>query len=638
MKEKSLVNDLARSVPAIAACRKKTAGLALACGLVMLIFASPLQAVETVDFNRDIRPILSRNCAACHGPDEKKRQAGLRLDVREIAIALRDGHRAIAPGDPQQSEVVRRVSSNDPDERMPPPSTGKRLSAQELDHLSRWIRQGAAYAPHWAYVKPVRPPVPQVGDRAWPKNDVDRFLLARLEKEKLHPSPEADRPTLIRRLALDLTGLPPTVAEVDAFVNDRSPDAYEKLVDRLLARAAFGEHWARMWLDLARYADSAGYVADVPREIWAFRDYVIRSLNANKPFDQFTIEQIAGDLLPHPTEEQIIATAFHRNTQTNNEGGSDREEYRNVAIVDRVNTTMSVWMGTTMACAQCHDHKYDPISQKEYFQLFAVFNNTEDADREDEQPVHTFYIEQQQKERAKLAAEIEALEAKVSAAALVVPPSGGIPPAKSIVVTPGHHVPTVGRIPPQGGTTSDRLADLKARLAAIKPYSVPILRELPPGKRRTTTIQYRGNFLDRGPQVSEGVPAAFHPLPKDLPPNRLALAKWLVADDNPLAARVLANRLWEKIFGIGLVATSEDFGTQGDLPSHGELLDYLATELVASHWDIKHIIRLLVTSAAYRQSSRVTPELWSAIPTIGCLPAVRVSGSMPRPCATRAWP
>ncbi len=326
------------------------------------------------------------------------------------------------------------------------------------------------------------------------------------------------------------------MAEVDEFVNDKRPDAYEQLVDRLLAREAFGEHWARMWLDLARYADSAGYVSDVPREIWAFRDYVIRSLNANKPFDQFTIEQIAGDLLPNPSEEQLIATAFHRNTQTNNEGGSDREEYRNVAIVDRVNTTMAVWMGTTMGCAQCHDHKYDPISQKEYFQFFAIFNNTEDADREDEKPVYTFTVEKQK-------------------------------------------------------------------------HSVPIQRELPPGKRRKTFIQYRGNFLDRGPQVSEGVPAAFHPLPKDLPPNRLALAKWLVAENNPLTARVLANRLWEKTFGIGLVATSEDFGTQGELPSHAELLDYLATELVTSHWDIKHIIRLMVTSAAYRQSSRITPVL-----------------------------
>ncbi len=357
----------------------------------------------------------------------------------------------------------------------------------------------------------------------------------RLEKERLRPSSEADRSILARRLSLDLTGLPPTIAEVDQFVADKSPDAYERRVDRLLACHAFGEHWARMWLDLARYADSAGYVSDVPREIWAFRDYVIRSLNANKPFDQFTIEQIAGDLLPKATEEQIIATAFHRNTPTNNEGGSDREEYRNVAIVDRVNTTMSVWMGTTMACAQCHDHKYDPISQKEYFQFFAILNNTEDADREDEHPVYTF--------------------------------------------------------------STDR------------PHSVPILRELPQGKRRTTAVEYRGNFLDRGPDVSEGVPAAFHPLPRGAAPARLGLARWLVDEQNPLTARVLVNRLWEKLFGIGIVSTSEDFGTQGESSSHPELLDYLATELVASHWDIKHMIRLMVTTAAYRQSSRVTPEL-----------------------------
>jgi hypothetical protein len=454
---------------------------------------------------------------------------------------------------------------------MPPPTTGKRLTLQEIDLLTRWIKQGAPYSPHWAYVKPVRPPVPDVRDHAWPKNDIDRFLLARLEKEKLRSSPEADRYTLARRLALDLTGLPPTIAEVDPFVADSSPGAYEKLVDRLLARPSFGEHWARMWLDLARYADSAGYVSDVPREIWAFRDYVIRSLNANKPFDQFTVEQIAGDLLPNPTEEQIIATAFHRNTQTNNEGGSDREEYRNVAVVDRVNTTMSAWMGTTMGCAQCHDHKYDPISQKEYFQFFAVFNNTEDADREDEHPVHTIYTDQQEQERKKLEAEIAQAALKVS--------------------------------------LKEKVEDLKKRLAAIKGHTVPIQRELPPGRRRTTAIQYRGNFLDRGPKVGEGVPAAFHPLPKDAPPNRLGLARWLVDADNPLTARVLVNRLWEKLFGTGIVLTSEDFGTQGDPPSHPELLDYLAVELVASHWDVKHMIRLMVTTAAYRQSSRVTPEL-----------------------------
>jgi len=584
----------------IAARREKTACLALSCGLALSVFATPLRAVDTVDFSRDIRPILSRNCAACHGPDEKKREAGLRLDVWDSATGLRDGHRAISPGKPEQSELVRRVSSDDADERMPPPSTGKRLTAQEIDRLTRWIRQGAPYSPHWAYVKPVRPPPPQVSDRRWPRNDIDRFLLARLEKEKLHPAAEADRNVLIRRLSLDLIGLPPTTAEVEQFVGDAGAEAYERLVDRLLAREAFGEHWARMWLDLARYADSAGYVSDVPREIWAFRDYVIRSLNADKPFDQFTIEQIAGDLLPHPSEEQMIATAFHRNTQTNNEGGSDREEYRNVAIVDRVNTTMSAWMGTTMACAQCHDHKYDPISQKEYFRFFAIFNNTEDADREDEQPVYTFYTAEQKKARERLQAEIAALEKQQIAgkAASQVPAH---PPAKS-------HVASEAAKPPSA-EDGKRLADLKARLAAFKPHSVPILRELPAGKRRTTTIQYRGNFLDRGPPVSEGVPAAFHPLPKDLPPNRLALAKWLVDADNPLTARVLANRLWEKIFGIGLVSTSEDFGSQGELPSHPELLDYLATELVASHWDIKHTIRTLVVSAAYRQSSRVTPEL-----------------------------
>jgi hypothetical protein len=641
-----------------------TTCLACSFGVAGLLLSSPLMALETVDFNREIRPIISRYCAACHGADEKKREAGLRLDIRESATAVRDGRRAIAPGDLKKSELFRRVSSEDPDERMPPPSTGKRLTAQEIDKLSAWIRQGAPYAPHWAYIKPVRPKSPAVSDRAWPKNEIDRFLLARLEKEKLRPSPEADRTTVVRRLTLDLTGLPPTPAEVEEFVSDKRPEAYEKLVDRLLARTSFGEHWARMWLDLARYADSAGYVSDVPREIWAYRDYVIRSLNADKPFDQFTIEQIAGDLLPNPTEDQIVATAFHRNTQTNNEGGSDREEYRNVAIVDRVNTTMSVWMGTTMACAQCHDHKYDPISQKEYFRFFAIFNNTEDADRQDESPVHSFYTPNQKEEREKLKKQIDELEPMVSAeekatidkmaaaqnakskkkkskqppakqtAGTASPKNAGGTPSqreadgtRSVPATlpPAKPPATEGKQPstavvkpstsiakPTAKPLSDagkRLADLKKRMAAIKPFTVPIQRELPSGKRRTTTIQYRGNFLDRGPVVTEGVPAAFPPLPKGLPPNRLALARWLVDENNPLTARVLVNRLWERIFGIGLVATSEDFGTQGELPSDPELLDYLAAELVASHWDIKHLIRRMVESAAYRQSSRITPDL-----------------------------
>ncbi len=571
-----------------------------------------LNRAPTPDFNREIRPILSRNCNACHGPDEKKRQAGLRLDQRASAIAVRDGSQAIVPGDAKKSELIRRVSSDDADERMPPPAKGKQLTAAEIDLLSRWIREGAVYSPHWAYVKPLRPRAPSVGDAAWPKNDVDRFLLARLEKEKLRPSPEADRYVLIRRLTLDLTGLPPTMAQVDSFVNDKDPAAYETLVDRLLARETFGEHWARMWLDLARYADSAGYVADVPRTIWAYRDYVIRSFNLNKPFDQFTIEQIAGDLLPNPTEEQLIATAFHRNTQTNNEGGSDREEYRNVAIVDRVNTTMSVWMGTTMVCCQCHDHKYDPIKQKEYFQFFAIFNNTEDADREDEHPLFSIYTQKQKRQREELENEIAALEPQVPSeektAEKTPPPKSAKKKAKKAAVSTAASASTAAPTPALS-ENGKRLAALNAELAGIKPVTVPIQRELPQGKRRKTFIEYRGNFLDRGPQVSEGLPDAFHPLSKGQPVNRLALAKWLVDRDNPLTARVLANRLWEKVFGTGIVATSEDFGTQGELPSHPELLDYLATELVASGWDMKHMIRMMVTSAAYRQSSIVTPEL-----------------------------
>ncbi len=603
----------------------------LAGFLLLGCLASDVEAVDAIDFNRDIRPILSRNCAACHGADEKKREAGLRIDVRESAIAPHDGHQAIAPGDPKKSELIRRITSTDADERMPPQSSGKKLTSQEIDLLTRWIKQGAPYTPHWAYVKPVRPTVPAVNDKAWPKNELDRFLLARLEKEKLRPAPEADRYALARRLTLDLTGLPPTIEEVDRFVRDESAKAFEDLVDALLARETFGEHWARMWLDQARYADSGGYVSDVPREIWAFRDYVIRSLNANKPFDQFTIEQLAGDLLPNPSEEQIVATAFHRNTQTNTEGGSDREEYRNVAIVDRVNTTMAVWMGTTMACAQCHDHKYDPISQKEYFQFFAILNNTEDADRADEAPVHSFYTDARKQQRAKLQAEVSALEPKVPASEKTVTPEPKAMkkkgPAKAKPSTKEKAKDKDAAIEPTISEEGKRLARLKARLDAIKPYTVPIQRELPSARGRTTTIQFRGNFLDRGPVVTPGLPAAFSPNPaqaghdvrtvsgegagvRAAPQlNRLGLAQWLVDEENPLVARVIVNRLWEKLFGNGLVLTSEDFGTQGDLPSHPELLDYLATELIARHWDLKSMIRLMVTTAAYRQSSSMTAEM-----------------------------
>ena len=550
----------------------------------------------TIDFNRDVRPILSNACFQCHGPDAKQRKGenrDFRLDNERGAFVDLGGYTAIERGKPEESELVRRITSDDPLEVMPPRGSGKTISKRDVALLTDWVRQGAPYANHWSYVKPVRPPLPETREQAWARNPVDAFILARLEREGLKPSPEADRAALVRRAALDLTGLPPTLEDVDRFLADTSPDAYETLVDRLLETPAHGEHWARMWLDLARYADSAGYADDPPRTIWAYRDYVIKSLNANKPFDQFTIEQIAGDLLPNPTEDQLVATAFHRNTLTNNEGGTSDEEFRNVAVADRVNTTMAVWMGTTLACAQCHDHKYDPLTQQEYFQFFAFFNNTDDADRRDESPLLPIVSASRKREMDALEREIAELRT-----ALRAPASDPIR-AYLIAVDPE----------PIARAARARLASLETRLAGLKPETtVPIFRELAPGQRRKTQIQRRGNFLDLGKEVNEGVPAAFPPLPDGVPRDRLALARWLVDENNPLTPRVIANRYWDQVFGAGLVPTSEEFGSQGEPPTHPELLDWLATELVRERWDMKRFLKLLVTSATYRQSSRVTPE------------------------------
>jgi hypothetical protein len=438
---------------------------------------------------------------------------------------------------------------------------------------------------HWAYVKPSRPALPEIKNRSWPRNPIDRFILARLEKEGMQPSPPADRALLIRRVSLDLTGLPPALEEVAAFLDDSSPLAYEKVVDHCLAKPAFGEHWARLWLDLARYADSCGYADDPPRTNWLYRDYVIKALNANKPFDRFTIEQIAGDLLPDCDEETQTATSFHRNTMTNNEGGTDDEEFRNVAVVDRVNTTMSVWMGTSMGCAQCHDHKYDPFSQREYFRLFAIFNNTEDADRRDDAPVLKVFKPGEAELHTKLEAQIAALTTKIGT----------------------NHLADTNA--PEGKVERERLTGARKEMEKIQPTPVLVMRELQGDKRRKTHIHLRGNFQALGDEVTEGVPAIFHPLPQGVTTDRLALAKWLMDENNPLTARVVANRFWEQIFGTGIVRTVEDFGSRGDLPTDPQLLDWLATELVAQKWDIKAFLKLLVTSAAYCQSSRVTPEL-----------------------------
>jgi hypothetical protein len=608
-----------------------------------------------IDFNRDIRPILSENCYKCHGPDDGARKANLRFDQKGVALKpAKSGHIPVVAGAPEKSEMVARITATDPNKHMPPVQSGKKLSAHQIELLRQWIAEGAPYAMHWAYVKPVRPELSSVNQKEWPRNAIDRFILARLEREGLRPSPPAEKHQLIRRVSLDLTGLPPTPEEVERFMQDTRPAAYEDLVDRLLAKPAYGEHWARMWLDLARYADSAGYADDPLRTIWAYRDYVIRSFNQNKPFDRFTIEQIAGDLLPDATEEDRVATAFHRNTMTNNEGGTDDEEFRNAAIVDRVNTTMAVWMATSMACAQCHHHKYDPISQEEYFRFFAIFNNTEDADRNDEAPVLKVFTEAQKKQRATLeekiaqiqtlfrtpSAESDAEQSKweqafpleitwQDALGRAWRPLTSEEEQAQYAATPDNVLKILELRPAERNDTQRaalseyfrgnishalaaeraRFLEAKRQLARIEPTTVPVMRELEGEKRRRTHIQLRGNFLALAEEVTPGLPAVFLPLPEGAKPDRLALAHWLISPDNPLTARVVANRLWEQIFGTGIVRTVEDFGSQGDLPTNPELLDWLATELISQNWHIKDFLKELVTSATYCQSSRVTSEL-----------------------------
>jgi hypothetical protein len=578
-----------------------------------------------VDFNRDVRPILSAKCFQCHGPDDKARKAGVRLDRRDSATAAnRKGRRPIVPGKVAESELLRRIAADD-EELMPPPKIGKRLSPDQVALLTRWVEQGAPYAQHWAYVKPLRPDLPSVKDKTWPHTPIDVFLLARLEKEGLRPAPPADRYTLVRRLALDLTGLPPTLDEVDRFIADNSPTAYEDLVDRLLAKPSYGERWAHVWLDLARYADSQGYANDPDRTIWRWRDWVIEALNDNLPFDRFTVEQLAGDLLPNATPEQLIATGFHRNTLTNTEGGTNPEEFRSAAVVDRVNTTLQVWMGVTIACAQCHNHKYDPFSQKEYYQLYSIFNNCQDANGGDDAPtLQAARIGQEQPAaqasarlaelRKKLDEETRKLDADRAKWEKAVDRKTLPKEIADILAKPAdkRDKAQADKLTAQYHATSTAWKDLDAQVRTLDGQlkqlttTTPILRE---GPARPTNIHIRGNFLDKGEAVRPGLPAVFAPPTQAESLNRLALARWLVSPDNPLTARVAVNRLWEELFGVGIVETSENFGAQGEPPFHPELLDFLAAEYVRLGWDTKKMLKLLVTSAAYRQSSQVSEAL-----------------------------
>lgn len=859
------------------------------------LLASAAWAAEPVTppytFQRDILPILSKNCFACHGPDEEHREAGLRLDTELGAhLKLESGSSALLPGRPDDSELIARVTAEDETLRMPPPKHGPPLTPQQAALLKAWIADGGNYSQHWSFVPPAAPQLPAVQRTDWSRNPIDRFILAQIEQAGLAPSPEADRHTLIRRLSLDLRGLPPSPDEVAQFLNDSSPRAYEDLVDRFLQDPAFGERFGRMWLDLARYADSRGFGSDPLRpHIWRYRDWVINAFNQNLPYDRFTIEQIAGDLLPNPTLDQQIATAFHRNTMTNTEGGTDDEEFRIAAVKDRAEVTLQVWMGLTLGCAQCHNHKYDPLSQKDYYQMTAFFNQSADFDQPDERPTLPAPTPEMRALNAKIDADIALLREQlnqptpelaaaqtewedslkipdswtplaVSGAASSdtlplapqnatpiyalrwhnAPPTASlqlryaipqpIPPVKARFVRielPGKekilslaevqimngetnlapagkatqsstsidapaaraidgntagefaqasvthtntednpwweldlgseqiitdlriwnrldgvsdrlnnfklqildsnrtprwtrtHIPaptptlaqsvrhdlvdpislspavaglpaadrlflfsqpidpTLGpvslqvtfpagttppdlaslqftttdsprytaRLPidestlqlidtPADQRTPDQSAALAAHFRSFTPLLntlreqiatleksrpsyplLPVMQELPPDRQRKSHIMVKGNFLNLGEEVGPLLPTSFTPAAELKPGNRLDLARWLVSPHNPLTARVAVNRFWAQIFSRGLVETEEDFGTQGESPTHPELLDWLALEFLhpdpaaAQHpWDVKHLLRLLVTSATYRQSSHITPQ------------------------------
>jgi hypothetical protein len=588
----------------------------------------PAPAAGKVDFARDVLPILSENCFACHGPDAKARKARLRLDTKDGA--LRKDDPIVVPGKSAASELVRRIKASEASEVMPPPRFKKKLTPQQVAVLERWVDEGAPWGKHWAFERPRRPAVP--GPGGWARNPIDAFLLARLKKEGLRPAPEADRVTLIRRVTLDLTGLPPTPEEVDTFLTDTRPGAYERVVDRLLTSPRFGERMVWEWLEAARYADSNGYQGDGDRTMWPWRDWAVRAFNADLPFDQFTVEQIAGDLLPNATNEQKLATAFLRNHMINGEGGRIAEENRVDYIMDMVETTATVWLGLTMNCCRCHDHKYDPLLQREYYQLFAFFNQTPvnggGGDPQTRPIVELLGRDDQARldaARAKATAaarDLEALETKLfprekGKSAADSPRAKGLPKTVLDALRPApasRNRNQLGLLEKHFAKEAEHTGKLRALAQAVaardeasrRIVRVMVMEDMP--RPRDTFVLVKGLYNKPAAKVSAGTPAVLPPLPPG-PANRLTLARWLVAPEHPLTARVVVNRYWQQLFGIGLVKTPEDFGVQGERPVHPELLDWLAVEFIESGWDLKHLLKLLVSSAAYRQSSAVTRAL-----------------------------
>ncbi len=608
----------------------------------------PLTAGAKIDFNREVRPILSEKCFACHGFDEKERKANLRLDVREHALnPAKSGETAIVPGKVDASELIKRIVTQDADDQMPPAKTDKKLTAAEIETLKQWIAEGAEYQAHWAFVPPARPASPEVKHRDWLRNEIDGFILAKLERDQLQPSPEASRESLVRRLTLDLTGLPPSLAEIDAFLADKSPEAYERVVDRLLGSPRYGERMAVDWLDAARFADTHGYHLDSARDLTPWRDWVIAAFNDNKPFDQFTIEQLAGDILAGQVgvagEQAMalrIASGFNRNHMINYEGGAIAEEYHHAYLVDRVNTTSTVWLGLTFACAQCHDHKFDAITQKEYFQLYAFFNSVPesglDGNTGNAKPYLQVPTADEKQRLAVLDEEIRDAEAGLKREEEKLTPLQAAwekqwrerPPAapsgkeKLILELLAKSVDSLNDAQrKQLGDFHRATFPQESHLAAIKALeqvrkerdkfnntirTTMVMAELE--KPRDTFLHMRGLYDQKGEKVEPGVPASLPVMKPEGLPNRLALARWLVSPEQPLTARVTVNRFWQQYFGTGLVKTADDFGTRGEWPSHPELLDWLAAEFIQSGWNVKALQKKIVTSAAYRQSSHMTPE------------------------------
>jgi hypothetical protein len=603
---------------------------ALAAGLTM---APPVPAQDAakkkIEFNRDIRPILANNCLVCHGPDNNLRKADLRLDDPKSVALDRKGHKVVVPGEPMKSELYLRIIANEPAKKMPPAKSKRALTQLQIELLRQWIEQGGEYQGHWAFLPIKKSPLPKVKNLAWTRNPIDFFILERAEKEGLLPSEEADKRTLVRRLAFDLTGLPPTQALVDAFIADKSAKAYDKLVEQFLNSPHFGERMGLYWLDVVRYADTGGYHSDNHRDLWMYRDYVIEAFNQNKHFDQFLVEQLAGDLVPGASDVTKIASGFNRLLQTTEEGGAQAKEYQAKYYADRVRNLGGIFLGLTTGCAECHDHKFDPITTRDFYQLEAFFSDIQEASvgRQAQtpfpSPAQKIALESLKKD---VATAQEALNKESQSRTMHQVKWEDTIKAANYKGIPGNIVALLKVMPDKRNPqqkqeilkyyqgVDPQLQPLRAARDKLDNELKSLQQKIPStlittaGPPRTVKILKRGNWLDEsGEVVQPAVPSAI--LARQWHkkrPDRLDLASWMTDANNPLVARVFVNRLWMLFHGQGIVKTVEDFGTQGALPTHPDLLNWLAAEFQGSGWDIKHMVRLMVTSATYRQTSKVT--------------------------------